>query len=196
LNIRSIEIHPSTIADDDSPDWQDLLPAEIVKRPLQIDLVRETAAGSAREPLGEIMAIPAGNYRQVRLRLMSNQRATEDQLPERNACGSVGFNCVVLANGRIQPLVLDPGSPELHITADRIEGGSLLIPSETETDLHIELRPIWALFSSANDGVRLLPTLAGSAKVGRVDFDEFGIPEEGGVHDSLSKPAHDSITGN
>jgi hypothetical protein len=159
LNIRSIEIHPSTIADDDSPDWQDLLPAEIVKRPLQIDLVRGTTAGGAREPLGEIMAIPAGNYRQVRLRLMSNQTATEDQLPE------------------------------------RIEGGSLLIPSETETDLHIKLKPVWALFSSANGGVRLLPTLAGGANVGRVDFDESGIPE-GGVHDSLPKPAHDSNTRN
>jgi hypothetical protein len=122
---------------------------------------------------------------------VSNQTATDDQLPERNACGSVEFNCVVLADGRIQPLLLDPGSPELHITPDRIEGGSLLIPSETETDLRIELKPVWALFSSANEGVRLLPTLAGSAKVGRVDFDEFGIPGDGGVHDSLSKPAHD-----
>jgi hypothetical protein len=121
---------------------------------------------------------------------VSNQTATEDRLPERNACGGVGFNCVVIADGRIQPLLLDAGSPKLLITSDRMEDGSFFIPSETETDLLIELKPVWALFSSADEGVRLLPTLAGSVKVKRVDFDELGIPEGGGVHDSLSRLTH------
>ena len=190
LSIQGVEVHPSALANDDSPDWQELLPAELVKQPLQIDLVRGTAVGGAREPLGEFMAIPAGIYRQVRLRLVSNQTATEYRLPERNACGGVGFNCVVVADGRIQPLLLDAGSPKLLITSDSIEGGSFFIPPETETDLIIELKPVWALFSSAHDGVRLLPTLAGSVKVKRVDFDELGITESEGVHDSLSMLGH------
>jgi hypothetical protein len=179
LSIRGIEVHPSTTADDDSPDWQELLPAELVKQPLQVDLVRGTTALASRKPLGEIIAIPAGIYRQVRLRFVPNQSGTEDRLPEKNACGSVGFNCVVIADGRIQPLLLDRSSPELRIMPDRIEGGSLLISPETDTDLLIELKPVWALFSSAGEGVRLLPALTGSAKVGRVDFDELGTPAAG-----------------
>jgi len=191
VSIRGIEVHPSTTADNDSPDWQELLPPELVEQPLQVDLVRRIADRGAREPLGEIVVIPAGIYRQVRLRFVPNQPATEDQLPEKNACGSTGLNCVVMADGRVQPLLLDGGSPELRITSDRIEGASLLILPDTNTDLIIELKPVWSWVFSASEGVRLLPSLTGSAKVGRVAFDELGTPEDGVVHDSLSRLAHD-----
>ena len=191
VSIRGIEIHPSTTADDDSPDWQELLPPKLVEQPLQVDLVGGTADRGARKPLGEIVAIPAGIYRQVRLRFAPNQSATEDQLRERNACGSAGFNCIVMADGRIQPLLLDGGSPNLRITSDRNEGVSFFIPPDTDTDLVIELRPVWSWVFSASEGVRLLPSLTGSAKVGRVEFDELGTPEDGVVHDSLSRLAHD-----
>src|SRR6266478_6236659 len=129
LSIRGIEVHPSTTAEDDSPDWQELLPPELLKQPLQVDLVGGTADRSAREPLGEIVTIPAGIYRQVRLRIVPNQLETNARLLERNACGTVGFNCVVTADGRIQALLFDGASPELHIASDRIEGASLLHPS-------------------------------------------------------------------
>ena len=181
VSIRGIEVHPSTTADDDSPDWQELLPSEFVKQPLQVDLVRSTTDRRVREPLGEIVAIPAGIYRQVRLRFVPNQLETEDQLPEKNACGSAGFNCVVMADGRIQPLLLDGSSPELRITSDRIEGASLFVPPDTNTYLIIELKPVWAWFSSADEGVRLLPALTGNAKVDRIEFDELGTPQAGVV---------------
>ena len=35
--------------------------------------------------------------------------------------------------------------------------------------------------ASADEGVRLLPALTGSAKVGRIEFDELGTPEDGVV---------------
>lgn len=133
------------------------------------------------------MAIPAGIYRQVRLRFVPNQLATDDRLPEKNACGSKGFNCVVMADGRTHSFQLVGISPELRITSDRIEGTSLFIPPDTDTDLIIELKLVWTWFSSADEGVRLLPTLTGNAKVGRVEFDELGTPEDGAVHDSLSR---------
>ncbi len=191
LSIRGIEVHPSTTAEDDSPDWQELLPPELLKQPLQVDLVGGTADRSAREPLGEIVTIPAGIYRQVRLRIVPNQPATNARLLERNACGTVGFNCVVTADDRIQPLLLDSGSPELRIMADRIEGGSLFLPPDTESDLVMELRPVWAWFSYADEGLRLVQVLSGNAKAGRVAFGELGTPEDGVVHDSLSRLAHD-----
>jgi len=191
LSIRGIEVHPSTTAEDDSADWQELLPPELVKQPLQVDLVGGTADRIAREPLGEIVTIPAGIYRQVRLRIVPNQLETNARLLERNACGTVGFNCVVTADGRIQALLFDGASPELHIASDRTEGASLLIPPDTDTDLLIKLKLVWTWFSSADEGVHLVPVLTGSAKAGRVAFDELGTPEDGVVHDSLSKLAHD-----
>jgi hypothetical protein len=185
VSLQGIEVHASMTADEDSLDWQELLPPELVKQPLQVDLVKGTAdRGGRGAPLGESVAIPAGIYRQARLRFVPNQPGTDGRLPEKNACGSVGFNCVVLADGRIQPLQLDGGSPELRITSDRIKGASLFVPPDTDTDLIIELKPVWLWFSSADEGVRLLPVLTGSAKVGRVDFDELGTPEDGVVHDS------------
>ena len=191
LSIRGIEVHPSTTAEDDSPDWQELLASELAKQPLQVDLVRSAADRGGREALGEMVTIPAGIYRQVRLRFVPNRLPTDDRLPEKNACGNRGFNCVVMADGRSQPLLLDGASPELHITSDRIEGASLLIPPDTDIALVIKLKLIWVWFSSADERVRLLPAFTGSARVGRVGFDELGTPEGWSRSGFLSRVADD-----
>jgi hypothetical protein len=175
-SIRGIEARASMTANDDPADWQQLAP-QLAEQPLQVDLVRDTADWSAREPLGEIATVPAGIYRQLRVRFVPNQPMTEDRLPERNACGRVGFNCVVTADGRVQPLQLDRRSPELRIMSGRMEGASLFIPPDSNTDLIIELKLVWAWFSYPEEGTHLLPALTGSAKVNRVDFDELGTPE-------------------
>src|SRR5712692_2516538 len=169
VTIRGIAVHPRAMADDDSPDWQELLPTKLAKQPVQIDLVGGTAGWDARVPLGAAVAIPAGIYRQARLRFEPDQPAVGNRLPERNACGSLGFNCVVLADGRVQPILLDGRSPELLITSDRMEGAALLISPDTNSDLVIEWKLVWAFFSPAEERVRLLPTLTASAKVGRVE---------------------------
>jgi hypothetical protein len=56
-----------------------------------------------------------------------------------------------------------------------------LIPPDADTDLVIELKPVWAWFSSADEGVRLLPALTGNAKVERVEFDGLELPTTGKV---------------
>jgi hypothetical protein len=187
VSILSLQVNPSATADDDSPDWQELLPPELVTKPLQVDLVKGQADRGVRESLGEIAPFPAGVYRQVRLRFAPNQPATDERLPERNPCGSGTFNCIVMENGSNQPLQLDGGSPELRITSDRIEGASLLILPDTETALTIELKLVWTWSVPANGSLRLLPALTGSAKVGRTEFDELGTPEDGVVNDSHSR---------
>jgi hypothetical protein len=187
ISIRGIELNSSATARDDSPDWQELLPPELEQKPLQIDLMEGKADQAVQVPFGKTGLVPAGIYRQLRLRLLPNQPAMENRLPEKNACGSGTFNCIVMTDGSIRPLQLDATSLELRITSDAMEGASLLFPPDTHTDLNVELKLVWELSSSADTGVRLLPALAGSAKVSRIKLDESGTPEDEVVSDFRSR---------
>jgi Domain of unknown function (DUF4382) len=178
LGIRGIELNPNVAAGDDSPEWQEILPEDSSAKPLQIDLMQGTADHGVPIPLGETAQFPAGIYRRLRLRLAPNQPAGQDRLPEKNMCGSGRFNCIVMADGSIHPLLLNDDSPELRITSDKMEGASLFFPPDTRSDLIIEWKLVWELSSSADTGVRLLPTLAGTAKVSRFNLEESGTPED------------------
>lgn len=191
LTIRGIELNSSATAHNDSPDWQELLPPGFEQKPLQIDLLESNADRGNPEPFGKTALLPAGIYRQLRLRLVANQPATNDRLPERNQCGGGKFNCIVMADGSVHPLQLDDSSSELRVTSDRVEGTSLLFPPDTDTDLIIELKIVWKWSSSADTGIRLAPALTGSAKVRRIKSDELGTPEDGVVNDSRSRYAPD-----
>jgi len=187
LSIRGIALNSSATARDDSADWQELLPPELEQKPLQIDLMEDRTDQAVQPPFGEIALIPAEVYRQLRLRLVPNQPAEEDRLPAQNMCGSGTFNCVVTADGTIHPLQFDDSSPELRITSDKIDGASLRLLPDTHTDLIIDWKLIWEWSSSADKGVRLLPTLSSSAKVRRIDLDELGTLEGGVGNDSHSR---------
>jgi len=60
-------------------------------------------------------------------------------------------------------------------------------PPDTDTDLIIEWKLVWELSSTADDGIRLFPILAGTAKVRRIKLDELGTPDDGVVNDSRSR---------
>ena len=184
LTIRGVELNSSATAHDDSPDWQKLLPPEIEQSPLQIDLMEGKAD---QAPFGKAALVPAVIYRQMRLRLVPNQPAEKHRLPEKNACGSGTFNCIVTADGTIHPLQIDDASSALRVTIDNLDGASLPFLPETATDLIIEWKLVWEWSSSADKGVRLLPTLVSSAKVHRINLDELGTPETRVVNDSQSR---------
>jgi len=128
-------------------------------QPLQFDLVSAAASRGDRLPLGEGVTIPADAYRQLRLRFVPNEPTSDDPVPEKNACGGTGFNCVVSEDDRTYPLLLDGAPPELRITSERIVGGFLLIPPDSNSNLAIELNAAWALSSFVGEGVRLRPVL-------------------------------------
>lgn len=170
VTIGGIDVHASSTADDDSPDWQKLAP-QLAKQPFQVDLMRSVADQGTREPLREIVAIPAGIYRQVRVSLVGELPAT-DELAGKIACGGAGFNCAVMADGTVRPLLFDTGSPELRVTSERMAGRFLLIFPDIGSDLVIEIKPAWSAFVSINGGLRLLPMLTADAWVERVGYEE------------------------
>jgi hypothetical protein len=165
VSLRGIDVHPSAISDAAASDWQELLPL-FQGQALQFDLVSTAAGQATRLPLGEGAKIPAGAYRQLRLRFVPNQPTSEDSVPEKNACGA-GFNCVVSEDGRTYPLLLDGAPPEFRLMSERIADGVLLIPPDSNSDLVIDVNVAWALSSFEGQGVRLLPVLIGSASVER-----------------------------
>ena len=187
LAIRGIELNSSATAQDNSPDWQELLPPGLEQKPLQIDLMESNAGQAVQAPFGKTALLPAGIYRQLRLRLIPNQPAMKDQLPAQNMCGSRTFNCIVMADGSIQPLQLDEASSALRITSDNMEGAALPFLPDTDTDLIIEWKLVWECSSSADNIVRLLPALTGNAKIRRNKLDELGTPEGEVVNDFHSR---------
>ena len=183
VSIQGIEVHGSSAPSDESPDWQELAP-QLATQPQQVDLVGGTGA---REPFGEIVAIPAGIYRQVRVRFARELLVEDDRLAAKNACAGAGFNCVVMADGSVQPLLFASAYPELRIPSESIVGGAALVFPDVESDLVIEMKPIWSRVSPVNRDMRLLPTLTGNAKVERVEFDQLGISVAGAAYSFPSR---------
>jgi hypothetical protein len=187
LTIRGIDLHANASAQDDSPDWQELLLPELEQKLLQIDLMESNAAQGVQEPSRATALIPPGIYHQLRLRFVPNQPAADDQLSEKSMCGSGIFNCIVMLDGSIHPLRLDAASPELRIMPDRMDGAALPIVSDAGADLIIEMKLMWELSPSADGGAQLVPTLISSAKVRRIELNELGTPEDGVVNGSHSR---------
>ena len=165
VSLRGIEVHPSANADDASPDWQELM-QQLPDQPPRFDFVSVANRG-APLPLGEGAIIPADTYRQLRLRFAPDQRTSEDFGPEELACGGTGFNCVVLEDGRIYPILFHGAPPVLRIKSASLAGGFLLIPPDSNSNLVIEINIAWALSSSVGEGGGLLPVLSGTASVER-----------------------------
>src|SRR5712692_3706027 len=162
VSLRSVAAHPSAVADEDSSEWQELAP-QLAQQPVQVDLMTRSADSCAPVLFGEA-AVPAGTYRQVRLRLLPNQPVTGEPVPEENACGSVGFHCIVTRDGSIRPLALDGGAPELRIASERIAGGFFLVLPYACMDLIIEFNAYAAPTLPAGNPVQPVPMFAAAPR--------------------------------
>jgi hypothetical protein len=164
VSLRGIEIRAEAVAEDTASDWQELMPP-LVGEPLQFDLMSTGASRGTRLQLGEGVIIPADTYRQLRLRLVPNQPTSDDPVPQSNACGATGFNCVVLEDGRIYPFRFGGASSEIAITSEAMADGFVLIPPDSDSNLVIELKAAWPFPSLS--GERALPVLTGRASIER-----------------------------
>jgi hypothetical protein len=165
LTLRGIEANPNSVAAEDSPDWQELAP-EFAAEPLQIDLMATTVSGvSCSSRLTRKSALRASMYRQIRLRLASDQAAPGDPLPIHNECSGSGFNCVVDTNGHAHTLALKNGARDLLITSDRITDGSFNVLPDTETNLSIVFDPYSSLAAATGDTVQIVPVFSAETAV-------------------------------
>ena len=159
ITLRGIEANPNSVAAEDSLDWQELAP-EFATEPVQIDLMATSVSGvSCASRLARKSIVRASVYRQIRLRLVSDQ-APGNPLPQHNECSGSGFNCVVDTNGRAHALALKNGAGGLLITSDRIADGSFNVLPDTETNLSIVFNPYSSFAAASGDAVQIVPVFS------------------------------------
>ena len=169
FTLRGIQAHPSPIAEVDSSAWQELAP-DLAAHPLQLDLLSPSAQLdlSGNSPSLDVpvsakvpATVPADEYRQLRLRLLRQDPGPEDVMPESNACGNVGWNCIVFADRSVRPLELASskfvvaavfGIPPEHGTDSIFR----ILPGEI-IHLSIALDPDSSIFFASNDAVHVAP---------------------------------------
>jgi hypothetical protein len=162
VTLRGIEALPSIMADEDSSGWQELAP-DLVAHPMQLDLLAvngdsrsQGLPASANVPA----TVPAGEYRQLRLRLVPLHLSTDDLIPESNACVNVGWNCIVFADRSVRPLEFDGTVAEFHITQGRGTDSVFRVLPDQVIHLSIEFSATSSVFFASNTAVRLVPVFS------------------------------------
>jgi hypothetical protein len=158
ISIRSVQAHISSTASDSSSGWQELAP-QLVSNPVQVDLLHLPANGACLlAQLGSTSNLPAGDYQQIRLLLVSNN-PTGGPLPTPNACGSQGFNCVVLSDGPHELLLSSEAQTGLKIPPGQIVGGPIHVEAGKTVDLNVDFNACASILEQGNGEFRLKPAL-------------------------------------
>lgn len=158
VSIRSVQAHTSTTAGDNDPGWQELAP-QLNSTPMQIDLFSASSNTCLLTALGSNSALPAGTYQQIRLLLVPND-ASGGATPATNACGSDGFNCVVLHDGTVSELELSSqANTGIKVPPGQVLGGPITVSPGEDVDLNIDFNACLSIVQEGNGKFRLKPVL-------------------------------------
>jgi hypothetical protein len=170
VSIRSVQAHTSLTADDNTAGWQELAP-QLNSSPMQIDLFAAASNTCLLTNLGSNSALPAGTYQQIRLLLVPND-GSGGATPSTNACGSQGFNCVVLHDGGTSELQLSSqANTGIKIPPGQVVGGPIVVSPGQDVDLNIDFDACHSILQEGNGKFRLKPVLT----AGQVSTNTSGI---------------------
>lgn len=170
VSIRSVQAHTSTTANDNTPGWQELAP-QLNSTPMQIDLFSAASNTCLLTQLGSNGALPVGTYQQIRLLLVPND-GSGGATPPANACGSNGFNCVVLHDGTVSALQLSSqANTGIKIPPGQVLGGPITVNAGQDVDLNIDFNACASIVQEGNGAYRLKPVLT----AGQVSTNTSGI---------------------
>jgi len=162
VTLRSIQLRPIASDDTNSPDWVELAP-HFANEPRHIDLM----GNSVPVILVQSAIVPAGSYREVRLQFFLGSPTSAEELSTENACGETRWNCIVMADGHVEPLRLPGGVPELLIPFQSTESESLVVLPDARMDLQLSLEPRQGSYFSSTEGWKPQNLLVGRATVVR-----------------------------
>lgn len=135
VTVSGVDAHSSPLAVDDTPGWQPVA-ASLQQRPLQVDLLADPNANASSAPFPDGV-LPAGAYRQIRLRLASPLPG--EPAPESSRCSAGTPHCAVFSDGRVSALAFPVSRPNLRIALDGAPGHELYVPPDGTVALVIEL---------------------------------------------------------
>jgi hypothetical protein len=160
LLLSGLELHPAAVADENSPEWQELAP-DWALHPQWVDLVEDPASNDPT--LAPIVTgqVSAGTYYQLRLRLAQPSSQRVELLHAESHCSSVEKSCVVTADGSFHSLQTLEGHPYLSVE----ETFPIDLRGDQPNLLRIEFRPEWALQFSSTGVLDVLPQLRGRVVV-------------------------------
>jgi Domain of unknown function (DUF4382) len=158
VGLRAIQAHANLDGVEAGSGWQDLAPALSV-HPIQIDLL--SLSGDRFHPglLEQAIApanVPADEYRQIRFRLLSAEPLPTDTLPEGNACGSAGWNCIIFRDGSVRTLAFGGGESEFRFLPTSSDQILFRVLPDGLTSLALQFDPESLVVLRTGEAVRLL----------------------------------------
>lgn len=154
LTMKNIQLRAENA--ENAPEWFELAP-EFETHPRQLDLIDN----SDTETLVPGKIIPAGNFRELRLQFYLDESQPTAEMVHSNNCGAAGWNCIVLADGRVEPLSFPEETAEVRIPLSDDAHGELLLLPETNVDLRFSLLPQQVFSSSGDEGLKIQNRLVG-----------------------------------
>ncbi len=137
LLLGGIALHPGVIADENSPDWQELS-SDLAAVPQRVDLVADPNSHQFLLPLTITGHIQAGQYHQLRLRLAES-------------------SSLQTADGRLHSLASHGEQPYVYV---QLASPFIVSPTHAN-DLHIALHTDWILAKTSSESLESAPQLRG-----------------------------------
>lgn len=157
VTITKVTANLNADASADGSGWQTLV--DLTGAPKQIDLLSLANTTCLLTQLGS-STLPAGQYQQIRLYLLSNNPTGNAATPSSNACGNAGYNCVVPSGGTAQTLQLSSEAQTgIKIPSSQITSGGLTVAAGQAVDLNIDFNTCSSLVHEGNGQWRLKPVL-------------------------------------
>jgi len=161
VTLTRIEARAEGIAGRDKTEWQELAP-QLKERAMQIDLLAAAGNSSA---VFEAANVPAGLYRELRLRIAHGPREGV-MLSAANRCGAESWNCVVFSDGTTRALEIVSGAQqqsaeqddiELTVAAERMTDGPIIVLPGGKRDFSLEFDANNSLTFRDGNGLHFVP---------------------------------------
>lgn len=162
VTLRSIQLRSDASGGTNSPGWLELA-SNLAEEPHQIDLMGD----SAPEILAANASVPAGSYREVHLQMFSGSQENAERLPAGDACGGSRWNCLVMGDGRVEPMRISSDASDLLIPLQSMGSDSVVVLPDARVELRLSLEPRLAPYFSSAEGWKLQNVLEGRATVVR-----------------------------
>jgi hypothetical protein len=158
VTVRGIQLRQSPSDDPNSQVWIEIAP-DLEREPRQIDLL----GNSAPATLAENAMVPSGIYRDIRLQFLAASPSNAEPILIKNSCPDAQWNCLVMSNGRADPLYFPAEAPELLILPDGSVSNALAILPDTRMELRLNLELRQASFISTTEGWKTQNVIVGQA---------------------------------